>query len=106
MNLLTMCKKAGKLELGFDSSIEAVKSGKAYLLITASDISPKTLKEINFFADKFKGENFDPNKILDIGLTREDFSEYFKKNIAVMAVCDEGFAKAILKSNKIKYGEQ
>jgi ribosomal protein L7Ae-like RNA K-turn-binding protein len=94
-----MCKKAGKLELGFDSSIEAVKSGKATLLIIAEDISPKTLKEINFHINKFCGENSEEIKILDIKMKREDFAEYFKKNIAVMAVCDEGFKNAISKIN-------
>ena len=52
MDLLTICRKAGQLELGFDPMKEALSAGKAKAVITASDLSPKTEKEVRFFAEK------------------------------------------------------
>ena len=40
-DLLTICLKAGKSVKGFDSSMDAVKDGKAFCVLTASDASAK-----------------------------------------------------------------
>ena len=45
INLLTICRKAGKLVIGFDAVKEAVYGGNASCVITASDISVKTLRK-------------------------------------------------------------
>ena len=52
-DLLSICIKAGKTVKGFDSVCEAVKNGKASCVLTASDASEKTLKEINFICGKY-----------------------------------------------------
>jgi ribosomal protein L7Ae-like RNA K-turn-binding protein len=83
---LTIARKAGKIVFGFDPSVAA----KPVLLLTATDISPKTLKEL-----KFKCPD---TPILEINLSKSDLSEYFHKSIAIVAVCDDGFATAIKKA--------
>ncbi len=52
LTLLGFASKAGKLSCGMDASIEALKKGKSKLCMVATDVSPKSLKEINFFAMK------------------------------------------------------
>ena len=84
--LLTICRKAGRLVTGFDMSAETLGKGKAELVILASDISPKTEKEIRFFAAK-KNVNVLKSDIPmnEIGLTPG-------RNTAVITICDSGFA--------------
>ncbi|MBP0988342.1 MAG: 50S ribosomal protein L7ae, partial [Oscillospiraceae bacterium] len=45
---LTMCRKAGKLLLGFDAVKEAAQQGNVRLFLLSSDASAKTEKEIRY----------------------------------------------------------
>ena len=80
INLLTICRKAGKLVIGFDAVKEAVYGGNASCVITASDISVKTLKEVKFFCN---------NSAVDVVYSGLDS---VGKKVVVAAVCDYGFA--------------
>lgn len=91
INLLTMCRRAGKLVIGFDAVSESVKNKKAFCIMTASDISANTLKEISFVCLKYN------IKIIPCGLTKEELGYYLGKVTAVTAVCDRGFAEGFLK---------
>ena len=51
---LGLCKKAGALILGFDAVIEAAVKGKTAGIMTTRDLSEKTLKEVNFHAERLK----------------------------------------------------
>jgi len=84
-----MCRKAGKLELGFDAAKESVQSGKARLVLTADGMSPKTLKEIAFHCDKSSVP------IRGISFTPQDMSQYFRKAVGIFSISDDGFAKKI-----------
>ena len=46
--IVSICRKAGKMEIGFAPMKEALPTGKVKGVVTASDISPKTLKEVQF----------------------------------------------------------
>lgn len=85
--LLSMCRRAGKAELGFDSVKESMEKKKARLVLIASDTSAKTEKEIRFFADKYAVP------VLKTAESIKDFGLGIGKNVGVVAVCDEGFAK-------------
>ena len=50
--LLTICRKAGRMTMGFDSVKESILTDKAKAVFLASDISAKTEKEVRFFADQ------------------------------------------------------
>lgn len=52
LTLLGFASKASKLSCGMDASVEAVRKGKSKLCVIANDVSPKSSKEINFFAMK------------------------------------------------------
>lgn len=86
-NLLTMCRKAGRMALGFDQVKESAEKKKAQLILLASDISAKTEKEIRYYADKYgiPAER--------TALSISEFGLGIGKKVGVIAVCDEGFAK-------------
>ncbi len=85
-NLLTICLKAGKTVKGFDSVCDAVKNGSAFCVLTASDASDKTIKEISFICGRY----FVP--LFRTELTKEEMGVLCGKITAVIAVCDKGFA--------------
>lgn len=85
-DLLTICFKAGKAVKGFDSACEALKNGKAFCVLTASDASDKTVKEIAFFCGKY-GVPY-----IKTDLAKEEIGLLCGKQTAVIAVCDKGFA--------------
>ncbi len=85
-DLLSICIKAGKTVKGFDSACTAVKDGSACCILTASDASDKTVKEVRFVCGKYGAE------VLETQLTKADMRIYCGKETAVIAVCDKGFA--------------
>lgn len=90
IGLITICRKAGRMVMGFDPSKEAIEGGKAFSIILASDISPKTEKEIRFFA----GRRNVPVAVS--GCTINDLYCSLGKKVGVIAICDEGFSKKAL----------
>ncbi len=87
---LTICRKAGQLAMGFDPMKEALDAGKAHAVIIAADISPKTEKEVRFFADK---------RGVPVRKTEAAIDEIFRalgKKAGILTVCGEGFAKKAL----------
>ena len=89
LSRLGFARKAGRLSLGFEASKEAVTSNKAKLIIVASDISAKTEKETRFFAKE-------KCNVTKVDFTTEEISAAIGFRAGVLAVNDEGFAKAIL----------
>lgn len=85
--LLSICRKSGRMAFGFDMSKEAAEKGKAQLIVLASDISPKTEKEVRFFSDKYNV------KTVKTGYTIDDFFHGIGKKVGIIAVCDNGFAR-------------
>ncbi|MDE5620826.1 MAG: ribosomal L7Ae/L30e/S12e/Gadd45 family protein [Ruminococcus sp.] len=90
-NLLTICLKAGKTVKGFDSVCDTVKNGTAFCILTASDASEKTVKEISFICGKYSVPLFRTE------LTKEEIGILCGKITAVLAVCDKGFADGFAK---------
>lgn len=90
LSLLGFASKAGKLSFGVHATEWAIKSGKARLIVVASDISEKSVKEIKFKAsDKF------PVKVL-LNIDIDTLSKKVGKNCGIIAVNDEGFATSLL----------
>ena len=90
-DLLTICIKAGRAVKGFDSSKEAVESGKAFAVLTAVDASEKTVKEIRFVCGKYN------IPVIETELEKAEIGRYCGKETAVLAICDKGFAGGFLK---------
>lgn len=85
--LLTVCRRAGRMTIGFDACKESMEKGKARLVILASDISPKSEKEVRFFGGKYGVT------VIKTAASRSDFAEGLGKEAVVYAICDDGFAK-------------
>ena len=85
-DLLTICIKAGRAVKGFDSSMDAVRDGKAFCVLTACDASAKTVKEVNFVCGKYDIPAYATE------LEKAEIARLCGKETAVIAVCDSGFA--------------
>lgn len=89
--LLGMAKRAGKVQVGFDETVTQVRKGKAYLVVMASDLSPKSEKEWRFATKDH------PAAVRRIPLDKTELAHALglARETGLAAVCDEGFAKAI-----------
>ena len=85
---LTMCRRAGKLLLGFDPVKEAAGQNRVCLILLAADTSPKTEKETRFFAGEIP--------VRKLPYDMDALTAYFRKRTAVFGVCEQGFAAKLL----------
>lgn len=91
LSLLGLARRAGKLEAGFDVCVAAAREKKAYLLLAANDVSEKTFKNLRYEAERagipavrIEAEMIETSKACGV-------------RAGVLAVTDQGFAKALLK---------
>ncbi|MBR5495772.1 MAG: ribosomal L7Ae/L30e/S12e/Gadd45 family protein [Oscillospiraceae bacterium] len=92
LSTLALCRRAGYLVHGFDVVKEAMEYKTAKVVILASDVSDKTKKEAIFFANRFNCP------IIQTEHTIEQFWTVCSKKVAVIGICDKGFAKGFLKN--------
>ena len=90
LTLLGFASKAGKLFFGMDSSVNSLKKNGARLIVTAGNLSEKSRKEISFHAT---GKNVPVITLLDCDI--ETLSKAIGRKAGIVAVNDQGFAKAI-----------
>lgn len=83
---LSLCRRAGKLELGFDAVAGSLKKGQAKLLIFAKDVSERTKREVCYAA------RHSPAKLLPLPYTMDEMWFLIGKRIGVAAVTDQGLA--------------
>ena len=88
-SMLQLSKKAGKLSLGYDMVISCLNKKISYLIITTSDISLNTLKNVEHETQKFKVE------IINSALSMDDIFEALGKTAGIISINDAGFAKKI-----------
>lgn len=100
LSMVGMCKKAGKLAVGFDTSKQKIYSGNAYLLITSNDLSAKTVKEVAFVCTNMKV------RYIDADINMYEISQIVRKKTGVLCIMDEGFAKALCKLTNNSYEEE
>lgn len=86
MGLISMCRKAGRLVMGMDMVRDACNTGTAKAVFAASDISPKSLKEIKFACAR------NGVKLYSLGLTMDQIGYDLGKRVGVVAMTDSGFA--------------
>jgi ribosomal protein L7Ae-like RNA K-turn-binding protein len=84
---LGLCRKAGALAIGYNEALEAMKRNKAIGILTACDISAKTLKEVKFYAEKYKTE------VINLPFGREEIGNAIGISAAVIAVTNESLYK-------------
>ena len=96
LGMLGLAVRAGKVNFGVFMTEKAIDEGSAYLVIASEDIGSSNRRKI-----EGKCKNNDVEMIFHsdkASLSRA----VGKKDVPVVAVCDEGFARAILK----KYSEK
>lgn len=86
LHALSLCRKAGKLVMGFDASVEAVLKGKSRYLLTASDISPKTAERLALAVG-------DLTKIRSMPLRQDELLAVSRKPVAIYAVADASLTR-------------
>ena len=86
LGALSLCRKAGKLVMGFDAVVEAVMKGKTDYLLLASDISPKTADRIKMAVDGLAEVHPRP-------LAQTDLLAVSRKPVAIYAAADAGVAR-------------
>ena len=88
--LLHLARKARKLQLGFDACERSCGRHHSKLMIIAEDLSKNSRRRIVFLAKEFN------IKVISFG-TKESFGAAFKlKNIGIICVEDENFAKGLI----------
>ncbi|MCR4646174.1 MAG: ribosomal L7Ae/L30e/S12e/Gadd45 family protein [Oscillospiraceae bacterium] len=83
--ILSICRKAGRMAVGFDPMREALETGKVCGVITASDISPKTYKEVCYFCQKHNVP------VEQLPMDMAVLGAAIGRKAAVVAVTDQGF---------------
>lgn len=96
LSMLGLCRRAGKLIVGSDIAEDAVYSGKAVLVIAASDASQRTVKKL------FSAAHMCNVKSLVLNRTKDQLGVAVGKYCAVAAIEDAGFAKKIAELAKIE----
>lgn len=91
---LTMCRRAGKLTVGMDEVKNACRGGRACGVLVASDVSPKTLKEIKFVCGT------ESVSLYGADMTMDEIGNCLGKRFGILAVTDSGFMKAMAKKLK------
>ena len=98
--LLGLARRAGKLEAGFDAAAIAAREKKAALLLAAQDVSEKTFKNLRYEAERAGI----PAVRIEAGM--EELGGACGVKAGVLAVKDEGFAKAILGMTEVAKQEK
>ncbi len=86
---LTLCKRANKLVIGFDCVKRVARLGTAEVIITAADLSEKTLKEVKFLANEME------IPLVSIDKTLDELWYIIGKRAGVMAITDYKLAQKI-----------
>jgi Ribosomal protein HS6-type (S12/L30/L7a) len=86
LSLLGLMRRAGKLSLGFDAAAESVRAGESCLVLTTADISPKTLKELNYKINK-------QTEVIAMSCDQNDLQHAVGKAVKIISINDKGFAQ-------------
>ena len=92
LTLLGFASKAGKLAFGMDAAAHSIKAKKAHLIVVASDVSDKSLKEITFFAGG-------KTPVITLECDKETLSHAVGRKCGIISILDKGFKESILKLN-------
>ncbi len=91
IGMISLCRKAGKLKTGFDAVKEAIEKDEARLVIYAADLSEKSRKSIDWYAE----QAYSPPPCRQTSLTMEELSAVCGKRTGILAITDPGFAQAV-----------
>lgn len=84
---ISLARRAGAVVYGFDAVIAAAKKRTVKLILTAADLSPKTLKELRYY---LKDVDI---KILLTPLCMDEVAVHMGKRTGILGITDPEFAK-------------
>ena len=93
MGMLSLCRKAGKLRIGFEPVKEAAQKGEARLVLYAADFSPRSRERM----ENALAKSGSPPGGRTVEGTMQDLARVCGKQAGVVAVADEGFAAGMEK---------
>ena len=99
LNLLGLCRRAGKLNIGNDLVIDDILNNKSRLVVMASDLSKNTEKKILLNCYRYNA------KSIKINRTKDELSWAVGKYCGVASVIDSGFAKKLAQLNETENQE-
>ncbi len=82
--------RAGKLAYGFGTVKAAVSGGRAFLLLTAADLSPKTRKEVDYLSARYGV----PHLCLAAGM--DGIAHIIGRKTGVIGITDQGLADRLM----------
>ena len=91
LGLVSICRKAGKVAIGFDPAAEALAAGKAALVLVTPDLAPKTRSGRESRSNK----GGKATEMIELPLTMDDLSAVLGKRAGILAVLDNGLADAL-----------
>lgn len=91
LQLLSLCKRAGKLVLGFDAVKESLQKGQARWLVQSSDLSEHTQKEVHYLSEQFHVP------LLVIPDTLDELWRQLGKRAGVFSVTDQALGEKLAK---------
>ena len=83
-SMLRLAKKAGKITLGYDATVEEIKKKRSCLVIIAKDLSYKTFKKLGRYSEN-----------IIVNLSMIEIYEILGKTSGIISVNEKGFAKEI-----------
>ncbi len=84
--LLGIARRAGKLALGMDPAIEAMRKKEAELLLLSPELSPRSRKKILEEAERYGADR------MEFPFGMDAICAALGKRSGIIAVCDGGFA--------------
>ncbi len=87
--IISICRKADRMAVGYASMKEALDAGKICGVITAENISPKTYKEVCFHCQKQKVP------VCPVPMSMEEIGMAIGCKAAVVGITDRGFFQKI-----------
>ena len=93
LNYLGLARRAGRLEIGEDGTLASIKNGRAKGVFLAEDAAENSRRRTVRLAE----DHHIPSRILPV--TKEALGRALGRDkVALVAVCDEGLAKAAMES--------
>ena len=86
LSFLGIARKAGKLCFGKDAALEAIRKGKAKLVLLSSDLSEKTAEKMQMLC--FESET----SLLTMEETMDQLETIFRRRTGILCITDAGFA--------------
>lgn len=91
LSMLGMARRAGKLSMGHDTAMNSLRNHKANLIIFASDVSERLIKEFNCACEKF----YPDLQVVRIDETIDEIQFALGYKAGVITVDDNNFSGRI-----------